>query len=218
VLAGQPQPDPDPLDAEQRALAETGELGVELTGSRLTIVAPDSAGLLWRWAAVLTTHRLLIRSATATSVDLPGTTMAVTTFDVAPRFGAMPDLDALRTDVRLALADPLSLAASLSRREQMYAGDDAAPAVPPRVLWVDDASHTASVVEVRAHDVLGLLYRLTRALADADLDVRSARITTLGAEAVDTFYVAGPDGRPITEPARREEIERSLLRACQRVG
>jgi [protein-PII] uridylyltransferase len=217
VLAGEPQPDADPLDPEQRELAESGELGVELAGSRLTIVAPDRAGLLWRWAAVLTVHGLVIRAATAASVGSPGAPMAVTTFDVAPRFGAMPDLDALRTDVRLALADPTPLALALSRREQVYA-DDAPPAVPPRVLWVDDASHTASVVEVRAHDVLGLLYRLTRALADADLDVRSARVNTLGAEAVDTFYVAGPDGLPISEPGRREEVERSLLRACQPVG
>jgi [protein-PII] uridylyltransferase len=214
VLAGEPYDDPDPLNEEQRALAETGELGVTLTGSRLTIVAPDRAGLLWRWAAVATMHRLLIRSASAVSVDRPGAPMAVTTFDVAPRFGSMPDLDALRTDVRLALADPTPLAAELARREQTYAAE-LPSAVPPRVLWVDDASHTASVVEVRAHDALGLLYRLTRALADAGLDVRSARVNTLGAEAVDTFYVADPDGQPVTDPARREEIEGSLLRAAQ---
>ena len=75
-------------------------------------------------------------------------------------------------------------------------------------MWVDDASRTSTVVEVRAHDVEGLLYRLTRALADAGLDVRSARIHTLGAEAVDTFYLVDGNGDPSRTTLRRDQIER----------
>jgi [protein-PII] uridylyltransferase len=180
-------------------------------------VAPDRAGLLWRWAAVLALHRLEIRSARAESVDADGGPMAVTVFDVAPRFGAMPDVDAVRTDVRRAFDDPQPLASALATREQTYAAANPAT-VPPRVIWDDGASRTASVVEVRAHDVLGLLYRLTRALADAGLDLRSARINTLGAEVVDTFYLAEPDGSPVNDVARRREIEDALLAACQGAG
>jgi [protein-PII] uridylyltransferase len=216
-LAGRPEPVPEPLDAEQIALARRGEFAAQLADSRLTIVAPDRAGLLWRWAAVLALHRLEVRSARAESVAADGGPMAVTVFDVAPRFGAMPDVDALRTDVRRAFDDPQPLAGALAAREQSYAAENPAT-VPPRVIWADDASHTASVVEVRAHDVLGLLYRLTRALADAGLDLRSARINTLGAEVVDTFYLAEPDGSPVNDEDRRHEIERALLAACQSSG
>jgi [protein-PII] uridylyltransferase len=173
---------------------------------------------LWRWAAVLALHRLEIRAATAATVPSPSGPMAVTVCEVAPRFGSLPEVDALRTDVRRAYDDPLPLAAQLADRERTYAADSAAPAVPPRVFWVDDASRTASVVEVRAHDVLGLLYRLTRALADAELDVRSARIHTLGAEVVDTFYLAEADGSAVTEGARRDAVEQALLQACQPGG
>jgi [protein-PII] uridylyltransferase len=70
------------------------------------------------------------------------------------------------------------------------------------------------VVEVRAHDVLGLLYRLTRVLADHDLDVRSAQIHTIGAEVVDTFYLAEADGSPVVDPMRRADIEAALLAVC----
>ena len=63
-------------------------------------------------------------------------------------------------------------------------------AVPaPKVTLVDDASETATVVEVRAHDAPGLLWRVGRALGECGLDVRAARVETLGAEVVDVFYV-----------------------------
>ena len=44
-------------------------------------------------------------------------------------------------------------------------------------------------------DRAGLLYRLTAAIAGEGLDVTSARIETLGGDAVDCFYVATPRGR-----------------------
>jgi len=70
------------------------------------------------------------------------------------------------------------------------------------------------VVEVRAHDAIGLLHRLTRALADAGLDVRTARVSTLGAEVVDAFYVVARDGSLVDDEARRGDIEKRLLIAC----
>ena len=68
---------------------------------------------------------------------------------------------------------------------------------------------------MRAHDRIGLLYRLTRALADTGLDVRSARMTTLGAEVVDAFYVTDGSGGLVTDPAVRGEVEQALLEACR---
>ena len=78
-----------------------------------------------------------------------------------------------------------------------------------------EGSIYTEVVEVRAHDSVGLLHRLTHTLADLELDVRSARVSTLGAEVVDAFYVVEADGRPIDDAARRTDIERALLTACR---
>lgn len=215
ALAGEPVVEQDPIDHAQRELARRGELAVDLTGSRITIVAPDRPGLFWRWSGVVSLHRVQIRSAVAASVEGPdGLAMAVTAFEVTPRFGSLPDTEALRDDVRRAYADALPLAGRLDERERAYAADTPRPTAPPRVLWVNDASRSASVVEVRAHDAIGLLYRLTRALADAGLDVRSARVDTLGAEVVDAFYVVEADGGVVPEGPRRAEIERALLAAC----
>jgi [protein-PII] uridylyltransferase len=215
ALAGAPPERADVLDAGQRDLAAAGVLAVALDGSRLTIVSPDAPGLLWRWAGVVSLHRLLIRSASAATVEGPAGPMAVTSLEVVPQFGTMPDLDALRADVLRAATDGLPLAARLAERERRYAGQTPPRAAPPRVLWVeDDVSQVASVVEVRAHDVIGLLYRLTRAISDAGLTLLSARIQTLGADVVDAFYVVEPDGGRVSGDARRDEVERMLLAAC----
>jgi [protein-PII] uridylyltransferase len=66
----------------------------------------------------------------------------------------------------------------------------------PVVSWHADATD-AAVVELRASDSPGLLYRVTRALERAGADVRSARVATLGGDVVDAFYLAGawPDDR-----------------------
>ena len=114
--------------------------------------------------------------------------------------------------------DALPLAARLAERERTYAVGGPTQIAPPRVVWLDAASRSATVVEVRAHDSQGLLYRLTRVLADAGMSVRSARIRTLGAEAVDTFYLADGDGPPTVDGSRRATIEDALLAACEPAG
>ena len=58
------------------------------------------------------------------------------------------------------------------------------------------------MVEVRAHDAPGLLWRVGRALGECGLNVRAARVETLGAEAVDVFYVTDAAGAPLTDRDR----------------
>jgi [protein-PII] uridylyltransferase len=213
AMAGEHLPEFEAITAQQRSLAETGELAVDLAGSQLTIVAPDRPGLLSRWAGVAALHRLAIRSATATSMSIAAGRMAITTLEVAPKFGSLPDIEALAADVRRAYDDTLPLGDRLRERERAY-GEVARPVPPPLVLWFDDESHHSTIVEVRTHDSDGLLHRLTKVLAEANLDVRSARIQTLGAEVVDAFYVVGRDGRMVDDPGRRSQIEAELVAAC----
>jgi [protein-PII] uridylyltransferase len=101
----------------------------------------------------------------------------------------------------------------LQERERTY-GTDGPAAAPPIVLWFDDESHHSTIVEVRTHDSEGLLHRLTRTLAAEGLDVRSARIQTLGAEVVDAFYVVDAAGRSIDDDDRRMAIDAALVAVC----
>jgi [protein-PII] uridylyltransferase len=60
-----------------------------------------------------------------------------------------------------------------------------------------DESPIAAIVEVRATDGIGVLYRIARTLVEIGLDIRLAKIATLGHEVVDTFYVLeAQNGRP----------------------
>jgi [protein-PII] uridylyltransferase len=212
VLTGGPPPAPLPLSPAQIALAGAGVPAAMVDGSEVTFVAPDRPGLLWRAAAVLASHRLAVRSANATAHDA----MAVTTFTVAPPYGDPPDAALVTSDLRRALAGDLDVTGRLERQGRAaaaVAGRGRPVLAPPKVTLLDDASRTATVVEVRAHDAPGLLRRIGRALDECGLDVRAARVETLGAEAVDVFYVAGPDGGPVTDATTRGRIAAQVLAA-----
>ena len=73
------------------------------------------------------------------------------------------------------------------------------------------ASRDATVVEVHAPDSVGVLYRITRALAELDLDIVFAKVQTLGEQVVDAFYLRDSVGRKVEDPALLVEIERDLL-------
>jgi [protein-PII] uridylyltransferase len=142
--------------------------------------------------------------------------MAVTAFTVAHPYGEPPDAALVTSELRRVLAGELDVADQLKRQGLLGAPPESARRpwlAPPKVTLVDGASQTATVVEVRAHDAPGLLWRIGRALGDCGLDVRAARVETLGAEAVDVFYVAGADGGPVTDAATRGLIAAQVLSA-----
>ena len=208
VLDGDPTPAPAPLRDDQLALAADGSPAATVRGSEVTVVAPDRPGLLWRAAGVLASHRLAVRSANASSV---GNT-AVTVFDVEPEFGDPPDATLVAADLRRMLQGRLDVEDRLDRRARAVR-PRAATIPAPRVSLIDEASDTATVIEVRAHDAPGLLWRVGRALGECGLDVRAARVETLGAEVVDVFYVTDGDGKPLASDDLRRTTVHSVLAA-----
>ena len=181
-------------------------MAVRVDGETVTVAAPDAPGLLSRTAGVLALHQLDVRSATVATV---GRT-AVDVFTVSPRFGRGPEPALLRADVARALAGSLPLAEKLAAKERAYGHRQGQP---PRVLWFDGAATDATVLELRAADAAGLLHRVTAALERCGLDVRGARVSTLGGAVVDAFYVVGGDGGPVTDPALRRSVTDAVLAA-----
>ncbi|MBG0828441.1 [protein-PII] uridylyltransferase [Planomonospora sp. ID67723] len=210
VLSGTPLPPAPSLSAEQASLARHGGGAIRVNGGAVTVVAPDRAGLLWHAAGVLAAHRMVVRSASAASA---GST-AVIEFSVVPEYGTPPDPATLEADLRLVLAGRLDIEQRLARRARSLR-PARVPVAPPRVTLVDDASTTATVVEVRVHDRPGLLWRIGRAFGECGLDVRAARVETLGAEAVDVFYVVDRAGRPLTDEAQRAQVRDQVLTALR---
>ncbi|MBC6464317.1 [protein-PII] uridylyltransferase [Actinomadura alba] len=206
-------PEPSPA---QLALARHGGGAVRVVGTRITVVAPDRPGLLWRAAGVLALHRLVVRTARgvlpAQGGDGP---TAMIEFTAVPEYGTPPDPALLEADLRRALADRLDVAARLERRAGAARVRPGAVVPPPRVTILDDASNTATVIEVRAHDRPGLLWRIGRAIGACGLQVRAAQVDTLGANAVDVFYVVGEDGAPISDTAALDAVRQRILKVLR---
>ncbi|MDL4771652.1 [protein-PII] uridylyltransferase [Actinomadura xylanilytica] len=213
ALSGGTPPPAPVLTPGQLALARHDGGSVRVVGSRVTISAPDRPGLLWRAAGILALHRLVVR--TARAVTAPGAETAVLDFTAVPEYGTPPDPATLEADLRRMLADRLDVAARLDRRARAVRIRPGATVPPPRVTIVDDASSTATVVEVRAHDRPGLLWRIGQALGSCGLHVRAAQVDTLGAEAVDVFYVVDGTGRPLTEPAALSAARTQVMSALR---
>ncbi|MET7712940.1 [protein-PII] uridylyltransferase [Streptomyces sp. NPDC005407] len=240
VLAGAAPTEPEPAapSAEQERLAieavRTGEPVLALhaqteqpagdepepVGVELLIALPDQPGVLPAAAGVLALHRLTVRAADLRSIDVPSELggpggVLLLSWRVAAEYGSLPQAARLRADLVRALDGSLDIPARLAEREAAYPRRRGVQAPPPRVTVAPAGSRLATVIEVRAHDAPGLLHRIGRALDEAELRVRSAHVSTLGANAVDAFYVTGPEGAPLPaeEAAETARALEAVLRA-----
>ena len=148
---------------------ETGE-----EGATVTVVSGDRTGLIADVAGALTVQRASIRSARAWTQD----DLAVSVWDVDDTH---LDEGILRQRLEAVVAGRTDPAARL--RPPRDTG------LEPSVQVRHDASHQATVMEVRVEDRPGVVYLVCSALAGLDVSVRSAHLTTLGPQAVDVFYV-----------------------------
>jgi len=211
AMAGEPAPQPDSIAPELLIKAKSGGVHVEIAPGDgrythiVTVVAPDTPGLLSEAAGVLALHSLRVLSA---SLGTEGDS-AIDTFVVNPKFGDPPDPGLLRQELIRAINGELNLAAVLDKRER-EAGMPPNPyaQAQPRILWTEGASAGQALLELRAEDRIGLLSRLAAALALTGVSVRWAKVVTRGTAVVDAFCLELGDA---DTPAYRAEIEEALL-------
>lgn len=196
ALRAQTEPVDTDTDAEPATVPDDPEpLGVELL-----IAVPDQPGVLPSVVSVLAMHRLTVRTAELRALDLPDGvdgSVLLLNWRVAAEYGSLPQAARLRADLVRALDGSLDITARLAERDAAYPRRRGVVAPPPRVTVAPAASRLATVIEVRAHDAPGLLHRIGRALETARVRVRSMHVSTLGANAVDAFYVTGTKGEPL---------------------
>ncbi len=197
--------DVSPLDDDP-----TGEL------FEVLFVAPDRPGLLSLFAALLYVSRLDVQSAQIYS-SRGG---AVDVFVVRSSRADPAEITRIRAKLPRQLddlldgrADPDALVAA-ARGGPGIARPE--PAVRAEVQLDDDASHTATVVEVFGRDRPGFLYGVTRALHREGVSISLAKVNTEGRRAADTFYVTEADGAKLS--AERAEGLREALLAVVRGG
>lgn len=194
-----------------------GDGEVEPVGVELLIALPDRPGVLPAAAGVLALHRLTVRAADLRAVELPNEVgeradLLLLSWRVAAEYGSLPQAVRLRADLVRALDGSLDIRARLAEREAAYPRRRGVKAPPPRVTVAAAGSRRATVIEVRAQDAPGLLHRIGNALEGCAVRVRSAHVSTLGANAVDAFYVTGTDGEPLPQ-IRAAEVAREVEKA-----
>lgn len=204
-------------DEETVAMMATGEHDVRIDDDRITIVYRDAPGAFSRIAGVLSLHGLDVVTARAHSDEpqLGRVSMGASEFRVhIPRRGV--EWEPIKRDLARALHGQLAIEPRLAERAKTYRrrrATQAAQPGPPRVVFHDDASSDATVLEVRCTTKIGILHRITKALAEVGLDIRHATVQTIGAEVVDTFYVRNWSGELITDDFHRAEVQRAVLHA-----
>jgi len=207
---GFPTPHQRDLLAQRRRI-------IEAVDDQIVVISPDRPGLFSRVAGVLSLNGLTVLEAAAHSAD---NQMALEQFRVQSNFDSEIPWDRVIRDLEKALDGRLALAARLEERSKTYRRPRRLPGLVthPEVIVDNGLSHEATVLEVRAPDGVGVLWRITRALHELDLDITSAKIQTIGTDAVDSFYVRDSEGRKITDHDYLGEIRRSLLYSLERAS
>ena len=177
------------------------------------IMAKDRTGLLAKICGVLALHNLAVMAAKIWTWP-DGTAVDVINVRPVPAIPyADQDWAALENDLNRALANRLALAHRLvdkrlpviSRNHRMGVRPE------PRVELNNTASDTYTVIEVFTDDRPGLLYGITRCLAELDVNIYRAKIATEKERLVDVFYVLDIDGEKIEDAPFQDEIAKALL-------
>lgn len=210
TVAQQPE-----LSDEQRTKADSGKLAVSIENRQnlyaIEIVIPDSTGILSTVAGVLNLLRLDVRSARTKSVG----NAAVMEWIVIPDPHApVLEEEKLHDEITRALKSRSSLSERIQERIDAYSQLPSIPVPEPVVETFLDAATDATIIEVRSHDRPALLFGIGDSITRSSVDIRSAIVTTLGAEAIDTLYVTEIGGGPLT-PERAEEVAMRLRAALK---
>ncbi|MFM9197723.1 MAG: [protein-PII] uridylyltransferase, partial [Planctomycetia bacterium] len=182
----------------------------------ITVATRESvaSGIFHRLTGALTSQRLEILAADIHTLDQG---LVLDHFIVhdpdyageppAERLGEVAD--AIRAALR-ADASP-----SFTRRWNPFAPlPNPAAIVPARVRFDNESSAHATILEVFAHDSVGLLYAIARAIFEQGLSVRSAKIGTYLDQVVDAFHVTYESGRKVVDPERLATIRQVLERVA----
>ena len=210
-VVGRRFPGPTELALVERAASEPDAFVVDIAGSTVTVVQDDRPGAFSRVAGVLTLSGLDIVGASALTLDGAALSQFVVHHD---QF----DIARLEEQLRLGTAGRMALEARVSERRHTYRrAFKRTSAIPldPQVTFDNATSEYATVVEVKCHDQIGLLYRISRALSEMGIGILSARIQTIGDAVIDAFYVSA-DGEKIVNDHHLAETERAIIHSIRR--
>ncbi len=88
--------------------------------------------------------------------------------------------------------------------------------MPTSITFDNEGSEIYTIIEVDTRDRPGLLFDLTRTLANNHVYIASAVIATYGEQVVDTFYVKDMFGLKFYSEAKQKALETKLREAIDK--
>jgi [protein-PII] uridylyltransferase len=195
---------------------ESRPVAIEITHDRriycLTLLTRDRPGLFAAIAGTISAFGLNILKAEAFS-NAQGVIVDTFTFADGNRTLELnpSEVDRLRGLVRR-VAEGRQDAAQLLRARPKPLRPSRQARLKPSVTLTNDASETATLIEIVAEDRPGLLYDLSRAIAAAGCNIEVVLIDTEAHKALDVFYVTTAGGKLDARCSAR--LQESLQAAC----
>ncbi len=181
-----------------------------------TVCAPDNKGIFSMFCGVLSANGLNILGARIV------TTLDKKAFDVfyVERTNHLTEEEygevwkKVEKNLGRVLDRDIEIDELVERRKRNYSSyGRKVPEYPPEIVFDNESSDKATVIEVYAHDREGLLYSITKTIAEMNLSIDYAKISTRADQVADTFYVRDSRGRKISGPKKLKKIEDSLISA-----
>jgi len=98
----------------------------------------------------------------------------------------------------------------LLRRKPSILDKKSKTSVMTRINIDNTISDSMSIIDIHTENKLGLLYDITKAVAELGLYINIARISTKGSEATDIFYVKDIFGQKVYGEDKLEKIRRTI--------
>ena len=196
----------DVTEIQLRAAHHDGlflEISREDLGFRITVGAPDQIGLVAKVAGILAMNRLAVRAAKISTVG----ERAIQEWFVRPLFGDPPAQEILYTDLVRTVAGTFDVEGAMAKRTLPRTSRNSGSTPAKAEVTIERVSGTQVVLEVRAPDAPALLYKIASCIAREGVEVAGAKISTLGVDTVDVFFVKGAGGAELSEAAARSLVE-----------
>jgi len=201
-------------DAEGQLLTLDASTNQFRAVTEIILYTPDNAGLFSQFAgAIAMSGGSIVDAKAFTTSD----GFALDVFSVqdseGDAFGDKERLGRLAQSIEKTLRGEVRPKRELARK--VVRTRASAFSIRPKVLFDNEASRIATVIELECLDRPGLLYDITQAIFEAGLSISTSMVATYGERAVDVFYVRDGFGHKIVHPARLEAVEKRLKAALE---
>ncbi|MFB9223727.1 [protein-PII] uridylyltransferase [Paracoccus cavernae] len=182
--------------------------------TRATFVLADHPGIFSRLAGALALVGANVVDARTYTTKDGYATAVFWTQDAEGRPYDADRLPRLRQMIERTLKGEIVARAALAGKDKVKKRDSQFR-FPTHITFDNEGSDIYTIIEVDTRDRPGLLYDLTRTLAENHIQIVSAVIATFGAQVVDTFYVKDAFGLKLHQELRRETLESRLRQAIR---